>query len=65
MKISMAKPERQHPLVDLEDYYWPCGGGLSAVNVTGTQLRDLINSRLTDSGWHIKGTPPWKTGGIP
>ena len=30
----------------LEDY-WPCAGGLSAVNVIGTQLRDPINSGLT------------------
>ena len=27
----------------LEDY-WPCAGGLSAVNAIGTQLRGLINS---------------------
>ena len=26
--------------------YWPCGGGLSAVNVIGTQLRDPIKSAL-------------------
>ena len=26
---------------------WPCSGGLSAVNVIGTQLRDAISSRLT------------------
>ena len=30
----------------LEDY-WPCAGGLSAVNVIGTQLRDPIKSALT------------------
>ena len=30
----------------LEDY-WPCAGGLSAVNAIGTHLHDLINSRLT------------------
>ena len=29
------------------EVYWPCAGGLSAVNAIGTQLRDLINSRLT------------------
>ena len=29
----------------LEDY-WPCAGGLSAVNAIGTQLRDPINSGL-------------------
>ena len=27
--------------------YWPCAGGLSAVNAIGTQLRDPINSGLT------------------
>ena len=28
--------------------YWPCAGGLSAVNAIGTQLRDqIINSGLT------------------
>ena len=30
----------------LEDF-WPCAGGLSAVNAIGTQLRDLIDSGLT------------------
>ena len=30
----------------LEDY-WPSAGGLSAVNVIGTKLRDPINSGLT------------------
>ena len=34
----------------LEDY-WPCAGGLSAVNATGTQLRDPINSGLTQ--WRL------------
>ena len=30
------------------EVYWPCAGGLSAVNVIGTQLRgDSINSGLT------------------
>ena len=29
----------------LEDF-WPCAGGLSAVNAFGTQMRDLINSEL-------------------
>ena len=29
------------------EVYWPCAGGLSAVNVIGTQLRDPINSGLT------------------
>ena len=30
----------------LEDY-WPCAGGLSAMNVIGAQLRDPIKSALT------------------
>ena len=30
----------------LEDY-WPCAGGLSAVNVIGTHLRDPLKSALT------------------
>ena len=29
------------------EVYWPCAGGLSAVNAIGTQLRDPINSVLT------------------
>ena len=27
--------------------YWPCAGGISAVNAIGTKLRDTINSGLT------------------
>ena len=27
--------------------YWPCGGGLSAMNAIGTQLHDPINTGLT------------------
>ena len=30
----------------LEDY-WPCAGGLSAINATGAELRDSINAGLT------------------
>ena len=30
----------------LIEVYWPCAGGLSAVNAIGTQLRDPINSGL-------------------
>ena len=33
----------------LEDR-WPCAGGLSAVNVMGAQLRDLINSNRDRPG---------------
>ena len=31
--------------------YWPCAGRLSAVNAIGTQLRDPINSGLTQ--WRL------------
>ena len=35
--------------------YWPCAGGLSAVNAIGTQLRHPINSGLTPSGvWRFE-----------
>ena len=40
------------------EVYLPCAGGLSAVNAIGTQLRDPINSGLTQ-------TPLRKSGGIP
>ena len=48
--------------------YGPCAGGLSAVNAIGTQLRDPINSALTQ--WRMavqinKWTPPRKSRGIP
>ena len=33
------------------EVYWPCAEGLSAVNAIGTQLRDPINSRLTQ--WRL------------
>ena len=29
--------------LDYFEVYWPCAGGLSAVNAIGTQWRDLIN----------------------
>ena len=38
---------RQHLFETLDVYYWPCAGGLSAVNAIVTQLRDPINSGLT------------------
>ena len=31
------------------EVYWPCAGGLSAVNAIGTQWRDPINSGRTQS----------------
>ena len=47
--------------------YWPCAGGLSAVNDIGTQLRDLVDSEL--ARWRMafyikKWTPRRKPGGI-
>ena len=39
--------QRQHPLLNTVEDYWPCAGGLSVVNAIGTQLRDPINSGLT------------------
>ena len=38
--------------------YWPCAGGLSAVNDIGTQIRDVINSGLTRRRFMVA-----KTGG--
>ena len=35
------------PVRNYLEVYWPCAGGLSAVNAIGTQLRDLMNSGLT------------------
>ena len=32
--------------LELLEVYWPCAGGLSAVNASGTQLRDPTNSGL-------------------
>ena len=57
----MAAPVRNYLEV-----YWPCAGGLSAVNAIGTHLHDPINSGLTRwrmavSNW----TPPRNSGGIP
>ena len=31
----------------VEDYWWSCAGGLSAVNAIGAQKRDRMNSGLT------------------
>ena len=35
----------------LIEVYWPCAGGLSAVNANGAQMRDPINSGLTQ--WRL------------
>ena len=59
---------RQHLIWNYLEVFWPCAGGLSAVNAIGTQLRDPINSGLTR--WRMavsinKWTPPRNSGGIP
>ena len=40
-------PAKAAPVRNYLEIYWPYAGGLSAVNATGTQLRDPINSGLT------------------
>ena len=40
-------PAKAAPVWNYLEVYWPCAGGLSAVNAIGTQLRDPINSGLT------------------
>ena len=46
--------------------YWPCSGGLSALNAIGTLLSDMINSGLTlYDGWRYRWTPARKAGGTP
>ena len=38
------------------EVYWPCAGGLSAVNAIGTQLRDPINLGLnpySQNNWNL------------
>ena len=44
MNWSMVIPEKEAPVLGttVEDY-WPCPGGLSAVNAIGTQMRDLVS----------------------
>ena len=45
-----VSPDTHHYAALVRNYlevYWPCAGGLSAVNAIGTQLRDPINSGLT------------------
>ena len=39
-------PAKATPIWKYFEVYWPCAGGLLAVNVIGTQLRDPINSGL-------------------
>ena len=50
----MVHGDLQNGSTRYENYlkdYWPCVGGLSAVNAIDTQLRDPINSGLTP--WRI------------
>ena len=51
--VHIVIPEKAAPVTrtaSLKDY-WPCAGGLSAVNFIGSQLRDPINSGLTQ--WRL------------
>ena len=50
--VRRVKPERQHPLLNYLKDFWPCAGGLSAVNVIGTRLRDSTSLGLTR--WRLK-----------
>ena len=43
-----ATLDRNYVLIEV---YWPCVSGLSTVNAIGTQLRDPINSGLTQ--WRL------------
>ena len=49
----------------LEDF-WPCAGGLSAINAIATQMHDPINSGLNPMayGGTNKWAPPRKSGVI-
>ena len=47
MNWSMVTSAKAAPVWKYLEVYWPCAGGISAVNVIGTQLRDPINSGLT------------------
>ena len=66
---SMVKSAKAAPFYwNYLENYWPCAGGLSAMNAIDMQLRDPINSGLTR--WRMavkinKWTPPRKSGGIP
>ena len=44
---SMVTCQGSTRFLNYREVYWPCAGGLSAVNAMGTQLRDPINSGLT------------------
>ena len=44
--VKVTEKAEPVPRNYLEDY-WPCPGGLSAVNAIGTQFRDPMNSGLT------------------
>ena len=62
---SMVVPEKAAPVTGTT--YWSCAGGLSAMNVIGTQLRDLMKLGTDPMavGGINKWTPPRKSGGIP
>ena len=46
--LQKGNTRSELPLIEV---YWPCAGGLSAVNAIGAQLRDPINSGLTQ--WRL------------
>ena len=52
MKYSIGLPGKVHPLPELPKDYYPCAGGLSALNAIGTCLRGPINSGLTR--WRLR-----------
>ena len=43
---SMGRPAKAALVRNYLEDYWPCAGGLSAVNAVGTQLRDPMNLGL-------------------
>ena len=68
MNLSMVTCKIAAPVWNYLEVYWPCSGGLSAVNAIDTQLRDPINSGVTR--WRMpvkinKWPPPRNSGGMP
>ena len=45
--IGLWRPAKAALVRNHLEVYWPCAGGLLAVNAIGTQSRDPINSGLT------------------
>ena len=69
--IGLRGPAKAELVRNYLEVYWPCAGGLSAVNAIKTQLHDPINSGLTRWRMAVKNilynkwTPPRNSGGIP